>query len=85
MFTAAFQVDDGAFTKLSMAYTLAKLIAGVVLRHWRAHSLMADRATDRRAQTNLFDTGFRQLADKARRAMVNLFALQATGFGVGQR
>lgn len=32
MFTAAFHIDDGAFTKLSVAYTLAELVAAVVSR-----------------------------------------------------
>ncbi len=51
----------------------------------RAHPLMADRAAYRGAQAHLFHTLFRQLADKARRAMVNLFTIQTAGFRVGQR
>src|SRR5699024_2297440 len=73
MLAAAFHIDDGAFTKLSVAYTLTELVAAVVLDHRRPHPLMADRTTYRSAQAHLFHTLFRQLADKARRAMVNLF------------
>ena len=85
MLAAAFHIDDGAFTKLSVAYALAELIAAVVLDHRRTHTLMADRAAYRGAQAHLFHTLFRQLTDKARRAMVNLFAIQTAGFRVGQR
>ena len=85
MLAAAFHIDDGAFTKLSVAYTLTELVAAVVLDHRRPHPLMADRTTYRSAQAHLFHTLFRQLADKARRAMVNLFAIQTAGFRVGQR
>ena len=31
MLAAAFHIDDGAFTKLSVAYTLTELVAAVVL------------------------------------------------------
>ena len=85
MLAAAFHIDDGAFTKLSVAYTLTELVAAVVLDHRRPHPLMADRTTYRSAQAHLFHTLFRQLADKARRAMVNLFTIQTAGFRVGQR
>ena len=64
---AAFQIDNGALAKLGMAYALPKFVAGIVFRHWRAHSLMAYRAADRGAQTYLFNTRFRQFTNKARR------------------
>lgn len=41
MLTAAFHIDNGAFTKLSVAYALAELVAAVVLG---VPSMMADRA-----------------------------------------
>jgi hypothetical protein len=41
---------------------------------------MADRAANAGAQTNFFHTGFRQFADKARRTVIDLFAVQTTSF-----
>lgn len=49
MLAAAFHIDDSAFTKLSVAYTLAELVAAVVLDHRRTHTLMADRPAYRGA------------------------------------
>ena len=85
MLAAAFQIDDGAFAKLGMAHALAQLVAGIVLADRRAHAAVIDRARYAGAQAHFFHTLFRQFADKARRPMVNLFAVQTARFGIGQR
>src|SRR5699024_7815616 len=75
MLAAAFHIDDSPFTKLGVSYALAEFVTAVVLDHRRTHPLMADRTAYRSAQAHLFHTLFRQLTNKARRAMVNLFAI----------
>ena len=82
---AALQIDDGAFAKLGVAHALAQLVAGIVLTDRRAHAAVIDRARYAGAQAHFFHALFRQLADKARRPVVNLFAVQTARFGIGQR